>query len=248
MTKTVLSGILYNIENNTERHKTTVKGCNLAIKIKTYVIAGQSNALGITPVPANAENQDLGDSLFYQRCNVPLNTSGSLMKIRFGLGSDESRFGLEAGAARALRQVAGKKCIIKYSSDGTSLFDRWNSRGGEDYNNLIKTVSEGYEKLVLAGYAPEFCGVLWMQGENDAIFEEQADAYEENLLNFIAAIRKIYGEDLPFVIGETKPDNPRLPFALKVNSAKRRVCGALENVFYVPTGDLKGLIDGYHYG
>ena len=195
------------------------------------IIAGQSNALGLSPAPENR--------------NKPF--FGALTRCAFGLGKDENRFGLEMGAAEVLHNKNGNFGIIKYASDGTSLYDRWLPPLGEDFNGLIGAAERGLSAFIKAGFWPRVRALLWMQGENDAIYREQAKAYEENLFSFIAAVRKNLDNEIVFSLGETNPHNAVLHYAADVNAAKQKAANKLHNVFFIPTGDLTGLIDNYHY-
>lgn len=48
----------------------------------------------------------------------------------------------------------------------------------------------------------EIAGFLWLQGETDAINEQDAAAYHDNFLRFVHAIRRDFGvSDLPIVAG-----------------------------------------------
>lgn len=207
-----------------------------------YLIAGQSNALGISPVSGMSEQYSFS-SLLYQASNVSVPQERRIVPVCPGLGADESKFGLELGAAKAFSD--GRVGFIKYASDGTSLYDRW-SAAGEDFLGLKQTFSEGMRAFEELGHAPRVRGMLWMQGENDASFEYQAEAYEENFRAFVARVREFAGE-IPIAVGQTNPSNPCLPFSDAVNRAKKRVAEDTRGVLFVRTDDLTHLIDNYHY-
>jgi hypothetical protein len=210
----------------------------------TYLIAGQSNALGISPVSDLAQPCEYPGVFLYQASNVSVPFGHTIISVRPGLGIKEDKFGLELGAARACR--GERTCLIKYASDGTSLYDRW-SPGGRDFLGMKETFLLGMAAFRAAGFDPVLKGVLWMQGENDASFPAQAAAYGENLKSFIGAVRAFAG-DIPFAVGETNPHNAALPYVGAVNAAKRRAAKECGRVIYVPTGDLNDLADMYHYG
>jgi hypothetical protein len=69
--------------------------------------------------------------------------------------------------------------LIKYASDGTSLYDRWRSEGriGEDYKGLLQTVRDA---VLGCGREVELKAMFWMQGENDASYLHQAEEYQKN--------------------------------------------------------------------
>ncbi|MGN1077577.1 MAG: sialate O-acetylesterase, partial [Candidatus Gallimonas sp.] len=184
------------------------------------------------------------NALIYQASNVRVPAEKTIVPVRTGLGADDTKFGLELGAALAF---AGESVgFVKYASDGTSLYDRW-SPGGADFIGLKGTFTSGMAEFSAKGLNPRLCGILWMQGENDASFEHQAAVYGQKLREFIAAVRSYAGE-VPFVVGETNPHNPYLPFAEKVNVDKRLATKEVPDVRFVSTEDLTDLIDNYHYG
>ena len=185
----------------------------------TYLIAGQSNALGISPVSDLAQPCEYPGVFLYQASNVSVPFGHTIITVRPGLGIKEDKFGLELGAARACR--GERTCLIKYASDGTSLYDRW-SPGGRDFLGMKETFLLG-----MAAF--------------------RAAAYGENLKSFIGAVRAFAG-DIPFAVGETNPHNAALPYVGAVNAAKRRAAKECGRVIYVPTGDLNDLADMYHYG
>ena len=216
--------------------------------MEVYVIAGQSNALGISPVAGVVKKQDFDGILIYASSNRPSPRFGKVMPMGYGFGADEQKFGLEAGIAEVLKSRHKQALLVKYASDGTSLYDRWNpAKDGEDYRGLLCALHAAEEWMRQRKEKPEWKGFFWMQGENDALFEEQAKCYHENLLAFISAVRERLGEELPVVIGESDPENARLTYVNTINDAKKRACKELRDVLFVPTGDLTELIDSFHY-
>lgn len=218
--------------------------------VEVYIIAGQSNALGLSPVPENDFDKKSANILFYQESNVRVPAQKELVAVRYGLGIDQWHFGLEVGAAQVLEKEKIRACIIKYASDGTSLYDSWKARGkvGEDFVNLKNAIENGISLLKKRACEVKIKAMLWMQGENDAIFFEQASEYQSNLQDFIEEIRQNFGEDLCVAIGQTNPNNMYLPYAEAVNKAKKNISQKMKNVFFVKTRDLNDLCDRYHYG
>ena len=215
--------------------------------MKAFIIAGQSNALGISPV-AGLEGKDYTypEIMMYQSCNVPVPNGDCLKPLAPGFGADATKFGLELGLAEKLYPVLGKMLFIKYASDGTSLYDRWNAAPrGVDYSALLETV----KKACTAVFEPvELEALFWMQGSNDASFEEQANVYYENLKTFVEKIGVDLGkEKLPVVIGQINPNNKVLRFVKQVNIAQRRVCEEKSYAYFTDTSDISDLIDNYHY-
>ncbi len=105
--------------------------------------------------------------------------------------------------------VTTQVAIIKYARGATNLYENWKAGGdntttgdGAAYQSFQISVDEGLAALA-AKYPNaiiEIEGMLWVQGEWDALELSNAQNYETNLTNFIADIRLTYGTDLPFVI------------------------------------------------
>jgi hypothetical protein len=107
--------------------------------------------------------------------------------------------------------------IIKVATGGTSLKTRWRSptavakRGGEVgymWTHMLSTVDHVLKNLVTefpeyAGRDYQIAGFGWHQGYNDRVDAEAAPQYEVNMADFIADVRKQFGEGLPFVIATT---------------------------------------------
>lgn len=65
-----------------------------------------------------------------------------------------------------------------------------------------------------AGRKVQIVGFGWHQGFNDTVTKGEKMNYGPNLVDFIADVRRVYGKDLPFVIGTTSmfpADKPRTP-------------------------------------
>lgn len=211
------------------------------------IVAGQSNALGLSPVAGLEESQrkTYENLPIFLDTNYPHPRAGVWQSVRPGLGVDEARFGLEMGVAETLSLQKARYALVKYASDGTSLCDRWNAETrGEDYESLLKTV-----KRATAGLDGEirYAGFIWMQGCNDACYESASVEYGKNLRAFIKGVRTEICEDLPFVIGQINPVNPYLPYRERVIEAQKQVAETLKRVRFVATDDLLSLVDNYHY-
>lgn len=220
------------------------------MNIDVYIIAGQSNALGLSPAAElDSSILKLNSTLIYQSSNVNVPGNNQLINVSPGLGADNTKFGLEVGVARHLNLMGKRACLIKYASDGTSLYDRWRAtnKQGEDFVNLLETVKRGIYQLQLCNFLPCIKGFLWFQGENDASHAMQAKEYKNNLKNFITEIRNVLKIELPFVIGQTNPNNKFLAYVKEVNAAQKSVAKEMRKVRYVKTSDINALTDNYHY-
>lgn len=63
--------------------------------MNAYIIAGQSNALGISPVKDLPDSIPFGDILIYSSSNVLSGKSNRILPMGYGFGADESKFGTD---------------------------------------------------------------------------------------------------------------------------------------------------------
>jgi Carbohydrate esterase, sialic acid-specific acetylesterase len=221
--------------------------------ILVFLLAGQSNMVGVTPMTG------LADDLTATQSRVILfgdgQIDGSRKKRWMNNGADfgfcEGLFGPELLFGKTLSDSMPDRriALIKYSVGGTSLASDWRpprsgGRTGSLFRNMEATIQAGLESLD-SQYAPEWGGVLWMQGEFDSGNREFAEEYEENLKNLVQDIRNmLHQEQLPFVIGMV--DSSKLwDHVGTVRNAERKVSASLDHVALF---DTKGFdTDGIHY-
>ena len=217
--------------------------------VNILLIAGQSNALGISrfcELPPEVLREYPVD--IYFRTNTDNPNNGIWQKVRPGLGIREDRFGPELPAAARLEKRNEPWAIVKYASDGTALYDRWNkNRSGEDYAALIETIREARRDLAARGLSPIFRGLLWQQGCSDAIKAYSAAEYGQNLRDFLANLRAETSPSLPVAIGQVHEFSENMPYRATVIAAQKAVAAADPNAVFVPTADIEELFDPWHY-
>jgi hypothetical protein len=210
-----------------------------------FLLGGQSNALGRAPssglptTPVNLQ-QPQDDVLFY--------FGSTLTTLRPGSGKFTSEFGPEVTFGRTLADAypASNFAIIKYAAGGTNLYSQWAPPSGAQYIAFRNTVTNGLAALQAAGHTTEIVGMVWHQGESDAL-NNQHEAYEGNLTAFIADMRTHYGANLSFLIGEIRWDEPRNGPEFKVVSdAQAAVAAADPNAAFAPANDLT-FSDRFHF-
>ena len=101
-----------------------------------------------------------------------------------------------------------------------TMIARWEQEGkrihrytGLLYERLLTFVDQAFARLRTEGYTPVVQGYLWMQGESDAENGQLAEAYAQNLTEFITDLRGDIAELAqdesaayrPFVIGKITP-------------------------------------------
>ena len=215
--------------------------------VKVIFLGGQSNAVGqgdnaglpISPVNLQLPQDDV---LFYYTGGPGLTT------LRPGSGGvtmgSEAKFGVEVTFGREIADASPSVtyAIIKHAESGTALYNDWAPGTGPSYTVFRNTVAAGLAALQNAGYTTEIVGMLWHQGESDALEGQQAN-YANNLTAFIADIRSHYGANLPFFIGEIRQNGPAY---MTVVNAQAAIAAADPFARFVPATDLS-FYDLFHF-
>ncbi|MCW3162815.1 sialate O-acetylesterase [Chryseobacterium oryctis] len=132
------------------------------------------------------------------------------------------RFGVELSFAKRMKELFpnDKIALIKYAREGTSIdslaagnFGCWDAdfngkNGINQYDNFLKTIKNALAETDIDGNGKKDeiipSGIIWMQGEGDASYNEEiANRYYNHLkilMNQMRATMLI--DDLPVVIGK----------------------------------------------
>ena len=215
--------------------------------VRLFILAGQSNMNGggnTAEIPSCRKTPPGNVHLYQDSEERPL--------------LSRERFGPEIGFAQVLASAFPDDDIVLYKlgRSGANLYYDWNpdgkSQGPEDkyrgplYSMLFTEVEALRQRYAVGNTLPEVSGMVWMQGERDAVFEVMAHAYERNLTAFLSAVRRDTGNrKLPVMIGQIAPRQYRLddntfqhPFRHVVQQAQRTVASADALVELVETTDL----------
>lgn len=143
--------------------------------------------------------------------------------FKYNEGSNmlSQKFGLELSFALALQEKYPdeKIAIIKYSKGGTSIdslaasyFGCWEpnfraKKGINQYDHFLNTVKLAFKtsgEIKKKNEIFEPMGILWMQGESDAEYDEEiANRYYGHLNNLMNLIRAAFHkDDIPIVLGK----------------------------------------------
>lgn len=170
--------------------------------LDVYVLAGQSNMYGQgkwSELPL--EDRVVPPGVPYYR---PYNNGG------FGFVRPIStQFGVEIGLSQELATHASRPfAIVKHAIGSTRLAVEWKAEQGPLYHELIDAVQLAMGTWELQGYEPRLKGLAWMQGEHDAKNASYAAAYQDNLEDFIGAVRHdLHQPLLPVVVGRINVPN-----------------------------------------
>lgn len=132
-------------------------------------------------------------------------------------------FGAELSFGKTLKSLYPneKIAIIKYAKGSTSIdskaliglfYGSWDpnykkGKGINQYDYFLKTVATAINQKDIDQDGKEDyikpCGIIWMQGESDALQRKTALRYKKNLEELMSLIRQTFGhENLPIVIGK----------------------------------------------
>lgn len=153
-----------------------------------------------------------------------------------------------------------KFLLLHYAIAGASLYSSWHPDWTEERARMfVKQISmpskhQLYEKLqdkildaerlaTKEGYKGlDIQGILWFQGENDALRGQPAEEYQENLSYFISKIREdLKKPELPFIIQQT--NSTPFPYTGDVRAAQEQVADNLNNVKLIKTEFTKEPMD-----
>lgn len=174
---------------------------------KVFLVAGQSNASGV------------GDSKSSPIClpNTAFEysfTSNSLITLKDPTGIDELGFEkAKSGSAwpafaKSYNALTDEQVVIIQAAKGGSSCNpdyyphlRWDVDGELLKSAILKTQN------ALALINRPLSGVIWIQGEADAVFindkKFSREGYKRSLRNSINSLREMFGGNLPFYIVQT---------------------------------------------
>ena len=189
---------------------------------------GQSNMAGrgdFGEVP-----EIVNPNCFMMRNGRWINMSEPINPDRAVFGVDfHSGVGLSASFADEYANHFNEDIGLIPCADGGTSLSQW-MPGEILYDNAVNNAK-------LAKRTSELAGILWHQGENDSIEENDAITYSERFIHMITSLRKeLNAENVPVIVGELgefakKRHNGKLKYLDIVNASllempeKLRFCG-----------------------
>lgn len=208
-------------------------------KVKVFLLAGQSNASGVSSETELKNNISKEKFTEYQEgySNVYINyynDNGSnkslgFTNVKLGQGYVDNYFGPELGMGEKLSELYKDETIfiIKYAWGATNLHTQWNYKYGNVYKAFIKFVNESMDYLKSKNYDAEIVAMMWMQGESDSN-KPNSHKYYDNLINMIKSIRENFKEYTAaegiYFVDAYILSSPYWTFYNIVNESKQRVC------------------------
>lgn len=148
-------------------------------------------------------------------------------------------FGPEVGIAEYLNEKYPDETfyIVKVAKGGVSVASSWKN-SGYCYKKLKETMTICCESLKAEGYTPELFSICWIQGENEALSQQQASSYDTIVADVAERMRKDFGKysstgNIAFIDAGIS-DSPNWTYYKEVNEGKKK---------YSETSDLN-----YYFG
>jgi hypothetical protein len=225
-----------------------------AAEIPVFIFAGQSEAInsgtdtGLLQPEALAPQTNV---LFYNaRIHTP--ATGAVHWVAYqpptgpgfmdcGHTNVQGSFGPEYSAANLISRKCyggGPVAVFKYAVGATDLWNQWNPSRLGFYPDMLFCLSNAIAALPReTGHPGRVAGVFWTQGESDALAGTlAAAAYGTNLLTFVVALRRHFGQPrLPFIYGRILPQWPN---SQGVRDGQQALTNCLPNVFMADADDL----------
>ena len=207
-------------------------------EVLLVLLGGQSNMDGVGRVA------DLSGEWAGPFPAVPLWKQG-WKAVAPGLEATSSDcFGPEVSLSRALHAAWPGRDLrfIKHAASGQTLAQQWAAGNGPRYREFKAKLDSARADLNRQGQEYRFVGMLWMQGESDAMNASFASAYQVNLERLVATIRnEVRTPDLPFIMGriakhyDSKPPGGNAT----VRATQEAVAEADPNVACFDTDDIE---------
>ncbi len=177
---------------------------------KVIILAGQSNAEGVSLT--NTLRKQVGDEKYLEYfngySNVQIkyaNLSGTNDSLQFvntavSQGSSTMHFGPELGIAEylATNYPDERFYIIKYAKGGSILETEWYNAesgiAGYLLTELVDFVNDGLDQIEAQGLTPKIIGMVWNQGESDAIWLPQSSRYYANQAGMVEYVRTAFAD------------------------------------------------------
>ena len=204
--------------------------------LDVFLVAGQSNATGEPEFIGGSPIVAHGKILKYENGEI---TDGDDPVGGRSRGSAWPSFGVRYNQAtnRAVMfvpaSVPGSPLSNKANVWGTGFW----ATGGDLTEASIKLADAA---LACAGPQAKFKGLLWDQGENDAVFigkgKETPEEYKSLLVALISQYRTHFGPAMPFFIFQTGSNGPNEAGYAKVRDVQRDVASEIPNVAMVFSG------------
>jgi hypothetical protein len=249
-----------------------ILGCAQPPQTDTYkliILAGQSNAVGygacadqFEPLP---QDQDI---LFWWRVGDPPSDPQDSQSTgwthlqpqhkgtpfpdgwrQFGnFSCNAGGFGPEISLARSLVQAGNQIAVLKVAYNGTSFAQNDWTAQGDSRETLRNEFHRATQVAQTEGILLEPMAFVWIQGECDAIDDDAARDYAENMIDLIHFMRMATGDmHLPVVItANSKAGSAQQQVVM--HKERKYAASQDDDVIYVRAHMPHHEVDGIHFG
>lgn len=240
--------------------------------IDVFLIGGQSNAVGHTYVTDTVDSPSVPSGkvlqYHYDAGNYLIDANDPVGHSTHSANWDPSHASSPNGEIGSAWPAFGMSyyyatgrmiCFVQKAVAGSSQVSAnqtgtgtWDTNGSL-FGASVTTLDQALAYLATRGYAPVFKGILWHQGETDAI--GTTTNYQTRLTTMLSTYRSLYGTTMPFYIFQLGTYGPPTSYtdAYKVvRTAQETVAAADPYTKIVWRGGIdlyaRGLMsDAYHY-
>ena len=212
--------------------------------MKSFLLIGQSNMagrgdFGEVPEIKNPQCFMLRNGRWVDMAE-PINPDRGIFEPGFHSG-----VGLSASFADEYAKCFDEDIGLIPCADGGTSLSEW-MPGEILYDNAVNNAKLAQRTSILTG-------ILWHQGENDSINENDAKTYSERFIRMITSLRKeLNAENVPVVVGELgafakERLNGKLKYLDIVNSSLSQMPQKLSLCAFAPASDLTHRGDDIHF-
>ncbi|PCJ55441.1 MAG: hypothetical protein COA79_20775 [Planctomycetota bacterium] len=205
--------------------------------LNVVICAGQSNMDGARnkkeALPKQLQAVQKHNLIFNGKKWVPL-APGAMGPKGFG-----PEISLAYYLSKKIKKPIG---IIKYSSGGTNLDKQWSVSDRHSlFHKMINHVKAAKKKRKI-----NIIGMVWMQGESDAQYEDMSKRYSDNLKKLITETRKeLKVPKMIFLSGRINPEKKRFTYVDIVRKAQETI--KVRRYSFIDCDTLKKGSDKLHY-
>lgn len=208
--------------------------------MKSFLLIGQSNMAGRGDFGEVPEIINPKCFMFrngrWQPMSEPINPDRQIF------GYFHSGVGLAASFADEYTKHFNENIGLIPCADGGTSIKQWQP-GELLYDNAVAQVK-------LAKRTSDFTGILWHQGENDAM-DFDGVKYRNNFIQMMTELRKeLNAENLPIIIGEISEDiapSWNVKYAKEMNVLLMEIAQEIPHCKLTPAKDLELKNDGIHF-
>ena len=224
-----------------------------------FLLWGQSNMKGrgdVAELPASFKTPDPRISMFHFKddkwcpAKDPMHSGGDVDAI-----DKSGNAGVGPGLAFARKMAEMKKGVkigLVPCAQGGSVVELWKP-GAKLY---VAGIERARKALASVPGGGEIKGVLWLQGESDAMNKKNSagvlrkTVYEKELCSVVDGVRKDLGiPDLPFIAGTVGEFSigPNKPYIKEINAILLKLPSLRKNTACVDARDLMSHLDVWHF-